>query len=239
MQRFSSSNFPSAWRALLDSFFSQTAGQNLLSRLKTSIDAGKTVFPPDPFYALRLVNPVDVRVVILGQDPYHELGEATGLAFSVPRERRKLPPSLRNIFKEISREYECAVRDNGDLTEWANEGVLLLNATLTVEEGKANSHAKWGWQDLTDRIVKRVLDEGRPVAFMLWGNFAQSKESWIQENARGPVCILKANHPSPLSALRPPIPFIGCDHFRLANRFLIQNNIPVIHWKSESDGTLF
>lgn len=234
-------NLPRGWEAPIDSFFSSSLGKNLLSVIEKRLEDGVTIFPPDPFYGLRLLRPNDVRVVILGQDPYHEVGEATGLAFSVPANRTKLPPSLKNIFKEIAREFQTNVRINGDLSDWAKAGVLLLNTVLTVEEGKAASHAKLGWETLTDALLTHCLtQQGKsPVAFLLWGAKAQEKEALIQENATGPILILKANHPSPLSVLRPPIPFIGCNHFEKANAFLAENGATAIAWGGAEEGLKF
>lgn len=239
MQRFEESQYPIHWKSVLEPFFASATGQELLSKLASSIQGGKTIFPPDPFYALRLIKPSDVHVVILGQDPYHEQGEATGLAFSVPAQRSKLPPSLKNIFKEIAREYEDSVQTNGDLSSWAKEGVLLLNATLTVEEGRANAHAKWGWTHLTDAIIAHVLEKSNVTAFALWGNFAQAKEAFIRNNSRGNLLILKSNHPSPLSASRPPVPFVGCGHFKQINDFLVNNALEPIRWNRNSEISLF
>ena len=234
-------NLPRGWDAPIDAFFQSTTGKTLLKALANRIDEGVTIFPPDPFYGLRLLEPKDVRVVILGQDPYHEIGEATGLAFSVPATRTKLPPSLKNIFKEISRESERNVRANGDLSDWAKAGVLLLNTVLTVEEGRAASHAKLGWETLTDALLTHSLTQQKesPIVFLLWGAKAQEKEELIKEHARGPILILKANHPSPLSALRPPVPFIGCGHFEKANAFLVENGAAAIAWSGPEEGLKF
>ncbi len=231
-------NLPRGWEAPIEAFFQSKVGETLLKAIAHRLEEGATIFPSDPFYGLRLLQPKDVRVVILGQDPYHEKGEATGLAFSVPANRTKLPPSLKNIFKEISRESERNVRTSGDLSDWAKAGVLLLNTVLTVEEGKAASHAKLGWETLTDALLTHCLTEQKesPTVFLLWGAKAQEKEELINEYARGPILILKANHPSPLSALRPPIPFIGCGHFEKANAFLAENGVLAIAWGGPEEG---
>jgi uracil-DNA glycosylase len=167
-----------------------------------------------------LTAPEDVRVVILGQDPYHGRGQAEGLAFSVASGVR-LPPSLQNIFKEIQRDLGAPFppfpQPGGSLVKWAQNGVLLLNTCLTVEEGQAASHSKRGWELLTDAIIRQVAEQGRPTVFMLWGSHAQSKRLLIPQD-RGHL-VLMSNHPSPLSALRPPVPFIGNGHFGQAKRF--------------------
>ncbi len=234
-------NFPVGWEAPLRSFFQGCVGKNLLNVIDKQIKEGTTIFPPDPFYGLRLLKPQDVRVVILGQDPYHELGEATGLAFSVPKNRTKLPPSLKNIFKEIAREFQTNLRVNGDLSDWARAGVLLLNTVFTVKEGRAASHANLGWEILTDALLEHSLAHqgSAPIAFLLWGAKAQAKEALIKEYATGPILVLKANHPSPLSALRPPVPFIGCGHFEKANAFLVENGAAAIAWGGVDDGLKF
>ncbi len=234
-------NLPAGWEAPIVAFFDSASGKSLRETLTDRLENGVTIFPPDPFYGLRLLNPKDVRVVILGQDPYHEVGEATGLAFSVPQNRTKLPPSLKNIFKEIALEFQTNLRVNGDLSDWARGGVLLLNTVLTVEEGKAASHAKLGWETLTDALLAHCLasQRGNPVVFLLWGAKAQEKEALIKARATGPILILKANHPSPLSALRPPVPFIGCGHFKKTNAFLVENGANPIAWEGVDAGLKF
>jgi uracil-DNA glycosylase len=169
-------------------------------------------------------------VVILGQDPYHGPGQAEGLSFSVP-DGVRIPPSLRNIFKELHQSLGLPVPSQGSLVRWARQGVLLLNACLTVEEGQAASHADWGWEVLTDALIRAVAQSAQPVVFMLWGTHAQAKKSLI-DAVRGdaPYLILESNHPSPLSAMRPPVPFLGCHHFALANDFLMQCDQKMIDW---------
>ena len=228
--------YPEAWTAPIKHFFESEKGKNLRDFLDGRIKEGIHIFPVDPFRALRLVAPKDVRVVILGQDPYHEVGQATGLSFAVPSTLKKLPPSLKNIFKEIARETNSALRRDGDLTDWAEQGVLLLNTSLTVEEGRAASHAKLGWEILTDALLIHLLKVKRPRVFLLWGAHAQAKEKLILEEP-GEMLILKANHPSPLSALRGPAPFIGCGHFLEVNRFLAEHGESEILW-AKTDGEL-
>ena len=201
------------WRPLVDAFFAEPAGTRLLAFLRERLEAGAVVFPPQPLRALELTPPGDVRVVILGQDPYHGRGQAEGLAFSVAP-GVPLPPSLRNIFKELQRDLGTPPpkfpNPGGSLVQWAKHGVLLLNTCLTVEEGQAASHSGKGWEVLTDAVIRHIAEGERDVVFMLWGSHAQSKKALIDVRRHK---VLVANHPSPLSALRPPLPFIGCGHF--------------------------
>ena len=180
------------------------------------VAAGATVYPAQVFRALTLTSLPEVRVLILGQDPYHGPGQAEGLAFSVP-DCEKPPPSLRNIFKELQRDLGLVPPAHGSLLSWAQQGVLLLNTSLTVESGQAASHARLGWQALTDSICVAVASTPAPKVFMLWGAHAQAKAPVLTRSGH---CLLTSNHPSPLAALRPPAPFIGNGHFGLANRFL-------------------
>ncbi len=204
------------WQPLVSDFFKWEQGSALLHFLSGRLQAGASIFPPQPLRALLLTPPETVRVVILGQDPYHGRGQAEGLAFSVAP-GVALPPSLRNILKEIQRDLGEAPPafpvPGGSLVHWAEQGTLLLNTCLTVEEGKPASHAKRGWEDLTDAVILQVSKRAEPVVFMLWGAHAQSKRALIDESRH---LVLMANHPSPLSALRPPIPFVGCGHFSRA-----------------------
>ncbi|MBS0341253.1 MAG: uracil-DNA glycosylase [Proteobacteria bacterium] len=201
------------WQPVVDEFFAGSAGQRLLAFLQQRLDARAVIFPPQPLRALELTPPESVRIVILGQDPYHGRGQAEGLAFSVAP-GVALPPSLRNIFKELQRDLGVSPPPfpdpGGSLVKWARHGVLLLNTCLTVEEGQPASHSGRGWEVLTDAVIRHVAQGEHPVMFMLWGSHAQSKRALIDA---GRHKILVANHPSPLSALRPPIPFIGCGHF--------------------------
>ena len=204
------------WQPLVDGFFASAAGVKLQAFLGERLTAGATIFPPQPLRALALTPPEQVRVVILGQDPYHGRGQAEGLAFSVAP-GVAIPPSLRNIFKELQRDLGTAPppfpQPGGSLVKWARNGVLLLNTCLTVEEAQPASHAGRGWEVLTDAVIRHVSDVAQPTVFMLWGAHAQSKRPLIDAQRHK---VLTANHPSPLSALRPPVPFIGCGHFSQA-----------------------
>lgn len=207
------------WQPLVQGFFASSTGQALQHFLQARLQAGATVFPPQPLRALELTPPEAVRVVILGQDPYHGRGQAEGLAFSVAP-GLPLPPSLRNIFKELQRDLGTPPPSfpspGGSLVKWARNGVLLLNTCLTVEEAQPASHAGKGWEVLTDAVIRHVASGDRPVVFMLWGSHAQSKRALIDSQRH---LVLTANHPSPLSALRPPQPFMGCGHFGKARAF--------------------
>ena len=201
------------WQPLVGGFFASAVGQKLLGFLGERLASGAVIFPPQPLRALELTPPEQVRVVILGQDPYHGRGQAEGLAFSVAP-GVAIPPSLRNIFKELARDLGTPTppfpHPGGSLVNWARKGVLLLNTCLTVEESQPASHAGRGWEVLTDAVIRHVAQGERPVVFMLWGAHAQSKRALIDMQRHK---VLVANHPSPLSALRPPLPFIGCGHF--------------------------
>ena len=205
-----------SWQAVVNDFFASSSGLGLLAFLRERLANQVVIFPPQPLRALALCPLQAVRVVILGQDPYHGRGQAEGLAFSVAP-GVALPPSLRNIFKEIQRDLgthpPAFPLPGGSLVKWAENGVLLLNTCLTVEEGQPASHAKRGWEQLTDAIISQVSVHQQNVVFMLWGAHAQGKRELIDG---GRHKILLANHPSPLSALRPPLPFIGCGHFSVA-----------------------
>ncbi len=218
------------WRPLVADFLTSTVGRALSLRLDNALAAGQTIYPLEPFRALNLTPLSQVRVVILGQDPYHGPGQAEGLAFSVAPGVR-LPPSLRNIFKELQRSLGVAIPKQGSLVRWARQGVLLLNTCLTVEAGRPASHAGWGWEVLTDALVAAVARRPHPVVFMLWGAHAQTKKTLIEAaDPNGRHLILLANHPSPLSAMRPPMPFVGCGHFARAAEFLKQHGEKAIEW---------
>ena len=193
--------------------------------LDAELAAGKTIFPPQGawFRALQLTPLDKVRVVILGQDPYHGPGQAHGLCFSVPPGVRP-PPSLNNIYKELGRDLGLPRPPHGFLEHWARQGVLLLNSVLTVEMAKAASHSKKGWEPFTDAIIARVNDKAEPVVFMLWGAYAHKKAANVDGRRH---LLLKAAHPSPLSAHAG---FLGCKHFSQCNAFLVSNGLPPIDW---------
>ena len=226
------------WGDAVAEFLNSEVGTKLAQAVQNRLDAGACIYPPTPFKALELTPLDQVRVVILGQDPYHGAGQAQGLAFSVAP-GIKTPPSLRNIFKEIQREsgnLSAVQALNGDksgtLEFWSQQGVLLLNTCLTVEDGQPASHAKLGWEVLTDSLISLVAKHNNNVVFMLWGAHAQAKQALIQVEKSGQNnhLVLCANHPSPLSAMRPPAPFIGCGHFGLANAFLAKHDLVPIKW---------
>jgi uracil-DNA glycosylase len=203
---------PRTWRGVTDTFRESATGRALIEFVDARVAGGAVVYPARVFHALDLTPPERVRIVILGQDPYHGPGQAQGLAFSVPVGQR-VPPSLRNIHKELAADVGVQRHSNGDLSAWAAQGVLLLNTTLTVEDGQPQSHARQGWETLTDALITHVSQVAGPCVFMLWGAPAQRKSALI-DAARH--LVLTANHPSPLSALRPPQPFLGCGHFSKA-----------------------
>lgn len=215
-----------SWEAFLNAPFSREPYRTTLARALAAYETG-TVYPPreELFSAFALTPPEEVRAVILGQDPYHGAGQAHGLAFSV-REGTPLPPSLKNIFKELQSDLGLPAPVCGDLTGWARQGVLLLNTVLTVEDGKANSHARLGWQAFTDLVIASLARLPQPIAFVLWGAPAQKKEPLILP-AAGPRLVLKSVHPSPLSAYRG---FFGSRPFSGVNEFLLRNGQTPIDW---------
>jgi uracil-DNA glycosylase len=216
------------WQPLLQRWAASPAGRATLSAVDARVAAGANVYPAQVFRALALTPRAQVRVLILGQDPYHGPGQAEGLAFSVPA-GVKLPPSLRNIAAELQRDLGLPAPVSGSLDAWARQGVLLLNTTLTVEDGQAASHSRLGWQALTESIVADLADDEAPKVFMLWGAHAQGQ---LPPARRRPEHrVLEANHPSPLSARRPPVPFIGCGHFSAANDFLVSAWRGAIDWR--------
>lgn len=213
------------WLQMLEPEFDQPYMQSLKAFLLERKAAGATVYPPGDriFNALNSTPPPAIRVVILGQDPYHGPGQAHGLCFSVRPEVR-VPPSLVNIFKELRDDIGFTIPRHGCLQHWADHGVLLLNAVLTVEEGRAGAHQGKGWERFTDRIVEVVNNGDRPVVFMLWGSQAQRKGAGIDRSRH---LVLTAPHPSPLSAHRG---FFGCKHFSRANRWLEEQGMAPVDW---------
>ncbi len=214
------------WQPVIDAWRASAEGLALIDAVDRRVASGAVVYPAQVFRALALTPLASTRVVILGQDPYHGAGQAEGLAFSVPS-GVAVPPSLRNIFKELRRSEGLPPPASGSLVRWAEQGVLLLNASLTVEDGQAGAHAKFGWHALTDAIcVAAARDPGSKV-FMLWGAHAQAKAPLV---GAGPHQVLQSNHPSPLSATRPPVPFVGNGHFVRANEFLAAAGRGRVDW---------
>ncbi|MGN6706002.1 MAG: uracil-DNA glycosylase [Rhodanobacter sp.] len=214
-----------SWKARIGDYLQRPEMQALAAFLRAETQAGKRIYPPGPeIFAAFAHTPFDaVRVVILGQDPYHGPGQAHGLCFSV-RPGVRVPPSLENIFKEIQRDLGIARPDHGCLTPWADRGVLLLNSVLTVEEGRPGAHADRGWEGFTDAAIDALNREREGVVFLLWGSYAQRKGRLIDARKH---CVLKSVHPSPLSAHRG---FLGCGHFSAANRYLQERGEPPIDW---------
>lgn len=224
LQEWAPERWPLApgWQATVDAYLASPPGQQLAAFLRERLAAGATIFPPRPLRALELTPLASVHAVVLGQDPYHGAGQAEGLAFSVADGVRH-PPSLKNIFAELG----CRPA-SGSLVEWARNGVLLLNTCLTVEEGQPASHAKKGWEALTDQLVALVAATASPCVYLLWGAHAQAKAPLIEATAAAhgrEVLVLQANHPSPLSARRPPVPFLGCGHFVRAREWLGRHGV--------------
>jgi uracil-DNA glycosylase len=218
-----------AWRELTEPFVRTAAGQALCAAVDARVAAGAVVYPPEPLRVLNLTSLEAVRVVILGQDPYHGSGEAEGLAFSVQR-GVKIPPSLRNIHAELASDLALPKPAHGSLLDWASAGVLLLNTSLTVEQDRPASHARLGWQALTDALVAALARRARPGAFMLWGAHAQAKAADIRALGAGRHGLIESNHPSPLAARRPPVPFLGSRPFSRANAWLAAQGQPTVDW---------
>ena len=212
------------WKKALESEFQKPYFTELTTKVRDAYLNG-TVFPPPKliFNALELCPFDSVRVVIIGQDPYHGVGQAHGLSFSVP-EGMRVPPSLKNMYKEIASDLGKTIPVSGNLEHWAVQGVLLLNATLTVENSKPGSHQGWGWEQFTDAIIKTISDQKEHVVFLLWGNYARAKKSLIDTERH---LILGAPHPSPFSAYTG---FFGSKHFSQTNAYLEQHKMEPIDW---------
>lgn len=212
------------WDEILKEEFSSPTYLKLREFLKKEYSE-RTVYPSmyDIFNSMKYASFNDLKVVILGQDPYHEEGQAMGLSFSVPK-GKELPPSLQNIYKELASETGEPKRTSGDLTGWAKQGVLLLNAVLTVRAHAANSHKGVGWEEFTDGVIKKISDGKRNVVFLLWGGNARSKKPLIDKNKH---LVLECAHPSPLSAYNG---FFGCGHFVKANEYLIAHGKTPVNW---------
>ena len=227
-QEGSDSSVPPSWQSALLPVLQTREARRLGGFLKAEEKAGKSIYPPrgSRLAALELT-PLDaVRVVILGQDPYHGPGQAHGLCFSVP-DGVRIPPSLVNIYKELQSDLGIAPPRHGNLEKWARQGVLLLNASLTVEAGRAGSHQNMGWEAITDAVVAAVAAKQEPCVFMLWGSHARKKADRVADLAHSRHLVLTAPHPSPLSAHSG---FFGCRHFSRANAFLEANGRGAIDW---------
>lgn len=223
---------PKRWKDAILTKHPDVDWSSLFALIDNAYNESK-VYPrkEDVFKALEIVSPQDVKVVIVGQDPYHGPGQAHGLSFSVPP-GVKIPPSLRNMFKELNRSFNCPIPDHGNLMSWAEQGVLLLNTSLTVEAGRAGSHAKMGWHEYTNAVLD-CLQNVEHIVYLLWGNHAEAKRALIHSESN---LILSAPHPSPLSAHKG---FIGCDHFVAANAYLQQSGRKPINWCLPSQPDLF
>lgn len=213
------------WLPYLSEEFKKPYYKDLYNFIKEEYST-HTIYPPseDIFNALKTTPIANVKVVILGQDPYHEPGQAHGMCFSV-KPGIQTPPSLQNMYKEIREEYGYDIPNNGYLVKWAEQGVLLLNTVLTVRRGAANSHKNKGWEKFTDAVIRAVNEQDRPVVYLLWGTNARSKKALVTNPKH---LVLETVHPSPLSAYNG---FFGCGHFKLANEYLEKNGIAPIDWK--------
>ncbi len=213
------------WKQSLQAEFDKPYFQQLVTHLKMEKMSGATIYPPGPliFNAFAKTPFNQVKVVILGQDPYHQPGQAHGLSFSVP-DKVTPPPSLVNIFKELLSDTGLPIPKTGNLTKWAERGVLLLNAALTVRANEPSSHSRIGWADFTNAVIKHLSQEKEHLVFLLWGRFAQEKQVLIDETKH---LVLKAAHPSPFSAHNG---FLGCKHFSRTNQYLVSQGIDPIDW---------
>jgi len=218
-------NIHPSWHKVLEDEFDKEYFKEIKAYLVEEYNAGHTVYPPGQliFNAFNTTPFDQVKVVVIGQDPYHGEGQAMGLSFSVPQ-GVKIPASLRNIYKELNQDVGASIPDHGDLTKWAEQGVFLLNAMLTVRAKSAGSHAKIGWQTFTDSVISRVSELKENVIFLLWGNFAKSKKDLIDEMKH---YVIESAHPSPLAGNR----FFGNHHFSSTNRLLEENGMSPIDWE--------
>jgi len=215
-----------SWKDVLKEEFDKVYFQQIATFLKAEKSAGKIIYPPGPliFNAFNKTPFTKIKVVLLGQDPYHNPGQAHGLSFSVPDGIAK-PPSLINIFKELENDLGIAPAKNGNLEKWAVQGVLLLNASLTVRQNEPGSHSKIGWLQFTDSVISKISEQKKGIVFLLWGKFAQEKQAIIDETKH---YVLKAAHPSPFSADKG---FFGCRHFSKTNELLALQHQEPIDWK--------
>jgi len=216
---------PTYWQTRLADLTADTKFKELDQFVEKRFRSEKIVYPRSDriFYALDLVKPENVKVVLIGQDPYHGQDQAMGLSFSVPL-GHKIPPSLRNIFKEYMQDLNLPYPSNGDLTKWAKQGVLLLNSVLTVDHKSAGSHTNQGWEWFTDNIIRKLSESQENLVFLLWGKFAQQKKSLVDKNKH---LVLEAAHPSPLARNK----FSGCKHFSKTNLYLSNKKKKAINWK--------
>ena len=217
------------WLDAIQPEFSKPYYKELFEFVKQEY-SNTVVYPPadDIFNAFHFTPLSKVKVLILGQDPYHNVHQAHGLCFSVLPDQPEIPPSLQNIYKEINDDIGCEIPNNGYLKKWADQGVLMLNTVLTVRAHQANSHKGMGWEKFTDAVIQAVNEQDRPIVYLLWGKPAQSKIPMLNNPKH---LILKAPHPSPLSAFRG---FFGCKHFSQTNNFLIENGLEPIDWQIEN-----
>lgn len=222
------SALPTGWEKALSSEFKKPYYANLYKKVRDEYNSA-VIYPPSEeiFTAFNLTDLDKVKVLILGQDPYHEPGQAHGLSFSV-KPGIQIPPSLANIYKELHDELGIYIPNNGYLTKWAEQGVLMLNTVLTVRAHNANSHKGYGWEEFTDAAIKALNDLDKPIVYMLWGSNAQSKEKMLTNRKQ---LVLKAPHPSPLSSYRG---FFGCNHFIKCNEYLKANGLSEIDWQIEN-----
>ena len=218
-------NIEESWKRALSTLFEKAYFGQIAAHLKTEKALNRTIYPKgsEIFKAFQLTPFDEVKVVILGQDPYHNPGQAMGLSFSVP-DGVKPPPSLLNIYKELNKDIGMPIPTTGNLTNWAKQGVLLLNAALTVRANEPASHAKIGWMSFTNDVIQTLSNEKKGLVFILWGNFAQQKQIYIDGTKHK---ILKAAHPSPFSAYNG---FFGCKHFSDTNEYLVRQNKSPIDW---------
>lgn len=218
-----------SWKEALQDEFDKPYFKQIIHFLRSEKKKGKTIYPPGPliFNAFNTTPFDGVKVIILGQDPYHGPGQAMGLSFSVPRGIKR-PPSLANIYKELNQDLQVPVAEHGDLTHWAEQGVFLLNAMLTVEKGKAASHQKIGWQSFTDAVIHRLSEQREGLVFLLWGRFAQSKLPLIDQLKHH---VLQSAHPSPLAGKR----FFDNHHFSRTNELLLAQGQKPINWNLIED----
>ena len=217
--------FNNDWDNILNELLNKTETKQLFNFIKKERKENN-VFPKKSkvFKAFELCSFENTKIVIIGQDPYHKINQANGLAFAVPN-TQKLPPSLKNIFKELNKDMFIKIPNKGNLHNWAKQGVLLLNCIMTVRENEPGSHSKSGWEDFTDSVIKILSKKKKHVIFLLWGKYAKKKQKMINKQKHS---ILVSAHPSPLSAYRG---FFGCKHFSKSNEILLKKNIKTINWK--------